>query len=165
MKEEEFRKHVMPLRGRMYGLAIRLGLAPEDAADVVQDSLLKLWRLGRALPPDIQRLQGYCMATVRNNALSFLTSNASRLSNTDIKSVDVAAETDHSRYESKEEEARICRMIDSLPDMMGMAIRLSAFAELDNKEIATRMGTSEGNVRQLLSRGRKKLKELLGNGY
>ena len=52
-------------------------------------------------------------------------------------------------------------LIDTLPPGQRDAIRMSGFGGLDNSEIAEATGQTENNVRQLLSRGRRRLRELL----
>lgn len=54
----------------------------------------------------------------------------------------------------------IGRIVDSLPEGQREVVRLSAFDERSNEEIAELTGYSPGNVRQLLSRGRKKIREM-----
>lgn len=165
MKEEEFRQKVMPLRTRMYGLAIHMGLSQEDAADVVQECLIRLWRSRASLPSDQQGLTAYCMVTARNGILSHLTSVYSKVVFAEITEAEVLSVGEDGWSEFAEERLWLQKLIGNLPPPMAKAIRMSAYAELDNKEIATRLGTSEANVRQLLSRGRKKLKEFIGYGW
>ncbi len=62
--------------------------------------------------------------------------------------------------EYRDQRQRIKNLIDSLPPGQRDVLRLSAFGGLDNSEIAEVTGMSESNVRQLLSRGRKRLREL-----
>ncbi|MDE6027304.1 MAG: RNA polymerase subunit sigma-70, partial [Muribaculaceae bacterium] len=52
MEEKEFRQKVMPLQRMMYALALKLGLPPDDAADAVQETQLRLWRGREGLPED-----------------------------------------------------------------------------------------------------------------
>ena len=41
MTEKEFRQRVVPLQRLMYGLALKMGMPPDDAADVVQETQIK----------------------------------------------------------------------------------------------------------------------------
>jgi len=51
-------------------------------------------------------------------------------------------------------------MIDMLPENQRRVVMLSGIAGLSNSEIKKATGLSDDNVRVLLSRGRKKLREL-----
>jgi DNA-directed RNA polymerase specialized sigma24 family protein len=43
MKEIDFRNDVLPLKDKLFRLALRITLSREDAEDIVQDTLLKVW--------------------------------------------------------------------------------------------------------------------------
>ena len=74
----------------------------------------------------------------------------------EIKAPDSPASTEY-----RDTRHRIEILIDSLPPGQSRVIRLSSFGGLDNAEIAEATGQTEANVRQLLSRGRRKLRELM----
>ncbi|MDE6028214.1 MAG: sigma-70 family RNA polymerase sigma factor, partial [Muribaculaceae bacterium] len=74
----------------------------------------------------------------------------------------VKAETDAGEIEAKDTRRRMEQLIDALPDGQRRVIRLSSFGEFDVMEISDATGFTPGNVRQLLSRGRKRLRELFG---
>ena len=38
MTEQEFRQRVLPLQRLMYGVALKMGMPPDDAADAVQET-------------------------------------------------------------------------------------------------------------------------------
>lgn len=156
MTEKEFRQRVMSLHRLMYGMALRMGMPPDDAADAVQDTQLKLWRLRHGIPEDPDELRLYCLKAFRNSCISWFRrqhpeESADSLSDTPSPSASDA--------EYRDTRAAIERLIDSLPEGQRTAIRLSSFGGLDNNEIAATTGLSEANVRQLLSRGRRKLRE------
>lgn len=157
MTEREFKEKVLTLRDRMYGMGVRAGLPPDDAADAVQETLVRLWRRGDALPPDAAQLSAYCLAAMRNACLEW--HRGRRPVGSLDEAPDVAVDLPD-EVEYVDTRTHVERLIDSLPAAQGKAVRLSSFAGMDSAEIAEAMGQTEGNVRQLLSRGRKKLKEL-----
>lgn len=73
----------------------------------------------------------------------------------------IVAEESTVGMEYQETTLRVEAAINSLPDNQQKAIRLSSFEHLSNEEIADVMGVTNVNVRALLSRGRKRLRELL----
>lgn len=157
MTELEFRQRVMPLKRLMYAVALKMAFTPDDAADVVQESLIKLWNRRELIPPDPRELRLYCMTTLRNECISALRRRRETVS---IETVVNFSSQESERTELKDLLARIEQLIDSLPRGQALAIRLSCFNDLDTAEIAQSTGQTENNVRQLLSRGRRKLKEL-----
>lgn len=159
MEENEFRQKVMPLQRLMYALALRLGLPTDDAADAVQETQLKLWRGRDGIPEDSTGLKAYCMVSIRNECLSLL---KRRKDTSPIETVTgVITDTAIPDVEVKDTRRRMEQFIDSLPDGQRRVIRLSSFGEYDVMEISEATGFSPGNVRQLLSRARKRLREMI----
>ena len=52
----------------MYRLALRITLNSQEAEDVVQDVIIKLWKMGESLN-DIENLEAYSLRMTRNLAL------------------------------------------------------------------------------------------------
>lgn len=112
MTEKEFRQRVMSLHRLMYGMALRMGMPPDDAADAVQDTQLKLWRLRHGIPDDPDELRLYCLKAFRNSCISWFRrqhpeESADSLSDTPSPSASDA--------EYRDTRAAIERLIDSLP--------------------------------------------------
>ena len=61
-----------------------------------------------------------------------------------------------------EEMVRIVRQcINQMPRIYGVALALSAFEELSNRQIAESLGVTEGNVRLRMLRARRQLRPIL----
>lgn len=73
MTDQEFRADILPLQDAMYRVAFILLRNEEDAADIVQDTILKLWQKHKELSRS-QNHKAYCLTAARNNALSLLRS-------------------------------------------------------------------------------------------
>lgn len=159
MEEKEFRQKVMPLQRLMYSVALRMGVPPDDAADAVQETQLRLWRSRQGIPDDDAGMKSYCMAVLRNECISWYR----RHKETDP--LDAATGLDgpgmEEALEASDMKVHIEHIIDRLPTGQREVIRLSSFGELDNSEICDATGLSQVNVRQLLSRARRKLREIL----
>jgi len=153
MTEQEFRQRVLPLQHLMYGVALKTGLPPDDAADAVQETQVRLWRRRDRIPDDDTELKLYCMAALRRRKPSVALEEAEQLKTPE----------EESSAEYRDTRRRIETLIDSLPGSQGKVIRMSSFGGLDNAEIARATGNTENNVRQLLSRGRRRLRELLAS--
>ncbi len=151
----------MPLQRLMYSLALRLGLPPDDAADAVQETQLKLWRGREGIPEDMPGMKAYCITSIRNECLSLL--RRKKETSPIETATGLRAETEISDVEAKDTRRRMEQFIDSLPEGQRRVIRLSSFGEYDVMEISEATGFTPGNVRQLLSRARKRLRELVAN--
>lgn len=158
MEEKEFRQKVMPLQRLMYSVALRMGVPPDDAADAVQETQMRLWRSRRGIPDDDIGLKSYCMAVLRNQCITWYRRHKEAESLEAVPEVE-ASVTDET-VEVGDTRFHIERLIDSLPQGQREVIRLSGFGELDNSEISEATGLSQVNVRQLLSRARRRLREI-----
>ena len=99
------------------------------------------------------------MVSIRNECLSLL---KRRKDTSPIETVTgVITDTAIPDVEVKDTRRRMEQFIDSLPDGQRRVIRLSSFGEYDVMEISEATGFSPGNVRQLLSRARKRLREMI----
>lgn len=161
MTREEFDSRVYSLHNAMYGAALTMLRDEDEAADAVQDALLSLWELRDRLD-SIENLEGYCLTACRRKAFDRLRrSQASPLE----RMADYFDACDTAITADRDIDARnnldiLKHAIEQLPENQKTAITLSAFNSLDNDEIAARMGLTEGNVRVLLFRARKKLRNL-----
>lgn len=157
MTEKIFIAQVMPLQNQMYGIAIRFGLSSEVAADCVQDTLLKLWRLRQGIPDDPAGCRLYCLRALRNQCLEVVEKSKPTIGVEEIRDIPDYREDD---AEYRDTSAALGRLIESLPPPQREVIKLSGVDGLSNKEIEALTGQSSDNVRQLLSRARRRLRQL-----
>ena len=71
MKEISFRTDVLPLKNELFRLALRITLNREDAEDVVQETMLKVWNR-RQQWEQIESIESFCITICRNLALDRL---------------------------------------------------------------------------------------------
>ena len=68
MKNISFRNDVMPLKNKLYRLALRITLNNAEAEDVVQETLIKVWNK-REQWSQIESIEAFCFTICRNLAL------------------------------------------------------------------------------------------------
>ncbi len=160
MTTQEFKTAILPLRDAMYRAAFILLRKEEDAADAVQDTVARLWE-NRSRLPDMRNLRGYVITAVRNAALTMIRNahEAAEISELNLHSEDDG--TDQLEY--RETLSLLEKALEQLPESQQTVIRLSSFGDHSNEEIAEITGYSNMNVRALLSRGRRKLREIMMN--
>lgn len=158
MTEQRFSEEILPLHAAMYRMAVAMLGSSDEAADAVQDVIVKLWINRRALG-SVDSVSGYCMVAMRNECASRLTRTRPALP---LEAAIGCSKGDNpeSSLENRDSLAYLRRAIESMPQTQARVMQLSAFAGLSNPEIAQALGISEVNVRSLLSRGRKKLRLL-----
>lgn len=152
MNAEKFSSTVVPLYRELYAVAMTLFKDRDAAADVVQDTMIKLWNRRNTLD-SVASIKGLALVALRNTAIDYCRLAHPR------DSLDNIAEPTEPPNISDDVEL-IFDIINSLPKQQRRIMQLSALEGQSTDEIANRTGLSTDNIRQLLSRGRKKIKEL-----
>ena len=67
MKIIDFRHELLPLKDKMFRLALRITLNRAEAEDVTQDILLRVWEQRESLG-ELRSLEAYVLTAVRNLA-------------------------------------------------------------------------------------------------
>lgn len=162
MTRKEYQNIIAPIFPRMYRVALALTADADEACDLTQETLLKLWtgrdRLAGAANPE-----AYCMAALRNRFYDMARSRS-------CDGLAVAVSDDMPLADSAAGDGDIVgirsdldlalKLMTSLPEAQQRVVRLSSVGGCSNDEIAELTGFSPANVRTLLSRGRKRIREL-----
>ncbi|MDO4819417.1 MAG: sigma factor, partial [Prevotella sp.] len=68
MKRISFQNDILPLKNQLYRLALRITMTKEDAEDIVQDTLIRVWNR-RQEWDKIESLQAYSLTVCRKISL------------------------------------------------------------------------------------------------
>lgn len=159
MTNAEFIAFMTDLHDDMHRLATAVTGSPEDASDAVQETMLKLWRVRQKIPPDRPGAEAYCFKSIRMNCYTLL---SRRKPEENIPDIPLPAEdAADSRAIFSDSQRILMQLIDRLPDNQKTVIRLSSLEGADIARTAKMTDLTETNVRQLLSRARKTLREKL----
>jgi RNA polymerase sigma-70 factor (ECF subfamily) len=170
MKKVSFRNDVLPLKNKLYRLALRITLTPEDAEDVVQETMMKVWNR-RNQWDQIESMEAFCLTICRNLALDKTRKMAGSEQSLDANELETP---DHSHSANPEEQViqqdrlRLVRdIIDSLPEKQRSVMQLRDFEGKSYKEIAAIMEISEEQVKVNIFRARQTVKQrfLESEGY
>ena len=63
-----FRNDILPLKDKLFRLALRITLNPADAEDVVQETMIKVWNR-RNNWDAIDNIESFCLTVCRNLAV------------------------------------------------------------------------------------------------
>lgn len=152
MDARKFHKTIVPLYRELFVAAVAIVGNRDEAADIVQDTMVKLWNnrdnLEETLSP-----RAFAIATLRNTAIDALRKRPRTQQDDDLSELTIPPD------DGADVEALTC-IIDSLPARQRQVIILSAIEGQSPEEIVKSTGLSAENVRQLLCRGRRKIKEL-----
>ncbi len=161
MTEKEFKETVLPHHKMMLAEAMRLLKNRDEALDCLQDAITSLWK-SRFELRKVGNLKAYCIKSVSNRALEMIRQHHISYSEYGDMLSDVNAS---SAVESREKVAILREAIKILPDNERKVIMMKAIRGMSGDEIAEASGLTTANVRVLLHRGRKRIKDYLNKYY
>lgn len=160
MEAEEFKAIFLPLGRMMYAEAVSLLHSRSEAEDAVQDVYVRLWERRGELRR-ISNPAAYAMTTTRNHCISILNATT-RHHAQQLEAANVTAGIErhdpHDEIESRDRIGKVFEVIGSLPDNQRQVITMHDLEGYTNEEIQRQTGFSTDNVRQLLSRARKAIR-------
>lgn len=161
MDAKEFKQRYYLFHPKLYRVAYALLNHAEDAEDILQETYYKLWLMRDELT-GVRQPEAFCVTMVKNLCMDFLRSSGHRSGGEAEKVPVIPFEvTPESELESKEELEHIQSLISRLPEKQRIVIRMRGFGDCTLEEIETATGESAANVRVLLSRARKTLREMI----
>ena len=166
MDVESFKRLFLPLHPKLFRIAYALVENKADAEDILQDAYFKLWNKRDDLP-DITNPEAFCVTLVKNLCLDFLRSPRATRREEEIGEV-ITLATDASpekELETKDKEQKIRQLIDRLPENQRQVIRLRGIDDCSMDEIEQITGLNAVNIRVLLSRARKVIREQFDKIY
>lgn len=167
-----FRTDILPLKDKLFRMALRITMQREEAEDVVQEVMIKLWN-NRENWPNIENIESYAMTVCRNLSLDHL-----RKKNENTVSFDeadgnmriaggrsarpVAEPSGGNPYEhifAKEQLRMVYELMQQLPEKQRTCMQLRDFEGKNYKEIASIMGITEDQVKINIYRARNFIKK------
>ncbi|MCL1868734.1 MAG: RNA polymerase sigma factor [Paludibacter sp.] len=156
MDAAAFKQKFLPVSRKLYVVAFRLLENRQDAEDAVQETFAKLWAK-RAELQQITNSEAFAIVTLRNICLDILKSKKMEFTN-----IDENMPENHnfiSELEVRDKIVIIRKLINNLPAAQRKIIKLKIWDNFSDEEIALATGIGAGNIRVMLSRTRKLLKE------
>ena len=144
MTTEEFQQQAEELRLNLISVAQKYLGTTDEAEDIVQDTMVKLWLMREQLVSPISAFA--CMVT-RNLCINCL-----RRKHPTVDITQLSYEEDLS--DDGEQIEQMLRVIDTLPSTQRTILRMHHIQGMKTKEIAIVLGSSEVSVRKTLSRAR-----------
>ena len=159
MPSSLFKQLLLPLYPRLQRVALRLLGNVEDAEDMVQEVYMKLWSKRDALP-DVKEVEAYCVTLTKNMCIDRL--RMAEVEKEDVDEVPIMlAETDdvEAQVERRDAVELVKQIIGTLPEHQQQVITLRDMEDCSFEEIVEQTGLTAVNIRMLLSRARKTIRE------
>lgn len=156
MQQNHFKNKIMIHQDMMFRFALRMLQNEEDAKDIVQDSLLKLWNKRKGLK-NIKSYKSFAMTIVRNASIDLI-----RKRKNDSVEPDLLIEKENLNPENQLEVAdqlrKVREIINKLNDQQKELIQMRDIEGLDYTEIQEITGLSINTIRVNISRARKEIR-------
>ena len=158
MHKISFRDNILPLKDKLFRLALRITFDSSEAEDIVQDTLIKVWGK-RDEWQQIESIESYCMTITRNLAID-------RSQKMEARNMELTPEaqempdtlTPEKLFEQDEQLRLIHQAINSLPEKQRTIVQLRDIEGKSYKEIAEILGITEEQVKVNLFRARQRIK-------
>ena len=157
MEEISFTEDILPLKDRLYRLALRITLDKADAEDIVQETLVRAWQ-NRGRLQDARAAAASPAKVCTNLALDM--ANRAGRGNLRLDGIaDGGTESPADAADSRERLSMVTRLMDSLPEVQRSIMEMRDIEGMPYGEIAEAMGLSETQVRVYLFRARSRIRE------
>ncbi len=157
----DFQHDILPLKNIIFRTALRIVLNREEAEDIVQDTLLKLWERRDELEK-VENLESFALTAARNLAIDRKEKRENLTISFDDETHDRPDEgqgSSDSQLVKKETRGFIDSIINALPEKQRTILQLRDIEGNTYKEIATALSISESDVKVTLFRARNEIKE------
>lgn len=160
MDANDFKRKFLPYHRKLYRAAFHLMGNAQDAEDMVQEAYLKLWKRRDELPTDIANLEAYCVTLVKHVCHDTLRLAHLEEDGRPPEELPIAGNTNAAHeVELKDEARQVMTLIGQLPDQQRQIMQMRDVEDLAYEEIEKATGLTSVNIRVLLSRARKKIRE------
>jgi RNA polymerase sigma factor (sigma-70 family) len=161
MKEISFQNDVLPLRNKLFRLALRITLNREEAEDVVQDTLIKVWN-ARDRWQEFDSIEAYSLTIARNLSLDRIKKMENQndsLEEQNTERLDENTSTPSERMIQKDKLDIVRNIIDELPEKQRSCLQLRDIEGKSYKEIADILSITEDQVKVNIFRARQTVKQ------
>lgn len=158
MREISFRNDILPLKDKLYRLALRITFDSAEAEDIVQDTMIRVWNR-RDEWSQFDSIEAYCLTVARNLAID-------RSQKQEAQNMELTPETQEmpdaltpdKKYEQDEQLKLVHRLINELPEKQRTIVQLRDIEGKSYKEIADVLQLTEEQVKVNLFRARQRIK-------
>lgn len=156
MTPETFNRTYVPLRPRLLATALRDMTDAQQAEDLVQETLLRLWNMGDQLDkhPNTTALAHTILRNLMRDAWRQAQHRLTTMPSYTPEALLTAPEN-----EATEGMELITRIVEQLPPVQAQVFRMKEIEGYEREEIRQIIGCSDENLRQILSRTRRKIQQ------
>ena len=159
MQEISFRDDILPLKDKLFRLALRITFDRAEAEDVVHDTMIRVLNI-REEWTQFGSIEAYCLTVAKNLAID-------RSQKKEAQNVELTPEMEeeseisgpYDQLVNNERMSIIHRLINELPEKQRLIMQLRDIEGESYKEIAKILNLTEEQVKVNLFRARQKVKQ------
>ena len=159
MDATKFKQQFLPCHPKLYRIAFRMMGNSQDAEDMVQEAYLKLWKKRDELV-GILNVEAYCVALIKNICYDVLRGSHLDEDSRPPEELNLTGNANIAQeIERKDEMNHLRKLIERLPKQQKQVMLLRDLNDWSFEDIEKVTGLNAVNIRVLLSRARKKIRE------
>ena len=161
MDSSAFKRLLLPHYRQMYVTAMTILRNSDDASDAVQEAFTRLWEKRDDLP-NIDNPEAYCVTTIRRICIDRLRRTTYPINDLTEDTLHISDDSDE-QADNRESIQLVTLLMSKLPEQQRQVLQLRAFNDCSFEEIESITGLTGVNVRTLLSRARRRMRELFNS--
>ena len=159
MQASDFKRLFLPCHRKLFSVAYRLMGNTQSAEDMVQETFLKLW-MQRDRIEKVDTPEAYSITVLRRLFYDRMRAGHLQEVDKDVGGLQVTSSQNISRQlEEADEYQRVRQLIAHLPEPQAKIMLMRDVEDRSFEEISIETGLTEVNIRSILSRARKKIRE------
>ena len=161
MDSSAFKRLLLPHYRQMYVTAMTILRNSDDASDAVQEAFTRLWEKRDDLP-NIDNPEAYCVTTIRRICIDRLRRTTYPINDLTEDTLLISDDSDE-QADNRESIQLVTLLMNKLPEQQRQVLQLRAFNDCSFEEIESITGLTGVNVRTLLRRARRRMRELFNS--
>ena len=159
MQASDFKQLFLPCHRKLFSVAYRLMSNAQAAEDMVQETFLKLW-MQRDKIEKVDNPEAYSITVLRRIFYDKMRAGHLQEVDKDVGSLQISSSQNISKQlEEADEYQRVRLLINHLPEPQARIMLMRDIEDRSFEEISTETELTEVNIRSILSRARKKIRE------
>ena len=158
MQEINFHDDVLPLKDKLFRVALRITSQREEAEDIVQETLIRAWNKRKELS-DVKSLEAFCVTIAKNLALDSREKKSTQHVELSAEHDQAIASTPYDQLVESERMELLQKFLRQLPDNQRDVFYLRDVEGKSYQEIAETLQLSEEQVKVYLFRARQKIRQ------
>lgn len=149
---------------RLKTYLMKQGASPQNAEELVQETMLTVWRRAKSYDPDKAAASTWIFTIARNRRIDALRKRARPEPDMNDPALVPESGPDASQQIAAAEQAEMLKdALDTLPEEQAEVLRLSYFEDLSQSRIAEKTGLPLGTVKSRMRLALKALRSQLNN--